>query len=91
MPLLLIAFILKIAIILGMEYGATLLSASLGRRPSANPKSATLGVRVDLEMLAHIDAEIREIAKERRGLIVTRADVVRMWVAEAIERRTRKK
>ena len=51
-------------------------------------KTAPVGLRLELDILDEIDALAREMS--RPGIIVTRADVIRMFVHEAVEARRRK-
>lgn len=63
----------------------------MGRKTSDDPKATTLGIRVTADQLAAIDDAIAEIKREHPGLELTRSDVVRMWINEAIQRRAKKK
>lgn len=61
----------------------------MGRRP-AEKKTVQIGVRLDEEEIADIDAEIDQLRKSS-GVRVTRSAVIRAWIDEARERRRGKK
>lgn len=57
------------------------------RKPKTTAKGEHLGIRVDAEVVREIDAEIAEVARDRPGLVLTRSDIVRMWITAAIQRK----
>ena len=56
----------------------------VGRKPSKNPKGVHLGIRVDDQMARALDREIKFEEQLRPGLGLTRSDVVRLLIAEAL-------
>jgi len=56
----------------------------VGRRPAKNPKGVHLGIRIDERTARALDREIVEEERLRPGLGLTRSDVVRMLMAEAL-------
>ena len=63
----------------------------LGRKPSDNPKDIQLGIRVDEETLQSIDREIKSEEASKPGLSLGRSDMIRMFIAEAIQARRSKR
>lgn len=63
----------------------------MGRKPADNPKATTLGIRVNADQLAAIDEVIAEVRREHPGMELTRSDIVRSWINEAIARRAKRK
>lgn len=63
----------------------------MGRKTSDNPKATTLGIRVTADQLTAIDEVIAEVRREHPGMELTRSDIVRAWINEAIARRAKKK
>ena len=61
----------------------------MGRKPVENPLSVQLAFRVDGETAEAIDLEIK--AEVRPGLKLSRNDMARMLVAEALEARATKR
>ncbi len=61
----------------------------MGRRPSANPKSTQISFRIDAAATAALDREVE--ADQRPGLTLSRNDVARMLLAEALEARAAKR
>ncbi len=61
----------------------------VGRPPSENPRNVTIGYRIDQATADDLDAEL---AQERRpGLVLSRNDVARMLMTEALEVRKAKR
>jgi hypothetical protein len=60
-------------------------STSMGRRPSSNPLSIQLAFRVDEKMGEALDAEID--VEQKPGLVLSRNDVARILLAEALDAR----
>ena len=63
----------------------------VGRKPSDNPKDIQLGIRVDDETLQAIDREIKTEQASKPGLSLGRSDMIRMFIAEAIQARRSKR
>jgi len=61
----------------------------MGRKP-AEKKTVQIGVRLDEDEIADIDAEIEHLRKTS-GVRVTRSAVIRAWIDEARERRRGRK
>jgi len=61
----------------------------MGRKPAKNPKDVHLGIRVDNRTARAVDREIEFEEQLRPGLGLTRSDVVRMLMAEALAARDR--
>jgi hypothetical protein len=60
----------------------------MGRRPAQNPKSVQLAFRVDQATAEALDEQIK--AEERPGLPLSRSDMARMLIAEALAARAEK-
>jgi hypothetical protein len=63
----------------------------LGRRPSANPKDVQVNVRFDAALTKLLDEEAAHEEALRPGIYVTRSDVIRLLVGEAIAARSKKR
>lgn len=59
----------------------------MGRKPAKNPKDIHLGIRIDEGTAAALDKEIELEEQHRPGLGLTRSDVVRMLMVEALAAR----
>lgn len=64
-------------------------SAGVGRPPAENPRNVQIGFRVDQDTAALIDAEIETV--QQPGLIISRNDMARILMAEALEARADKR
>ena len=60
---------------------------AVGRKPSKNPRAIHLGIRVDDRTARALDHEVAIEEQARPGLGLTRSDVVRMLMAEALAAR----
>lgn len=61
----------------------------MGRRPASNPLSVQLSFRVDEETGRAIDVEVK--TESRPGLAISRNDMARILIAEALEIRAAKR
>jgi hypothetical protein len=64
-------------------------SPGVGRPPAENPRNVQIGFRVDQATSEAIDAEIA--VEQRPGLLLSRNDMARMLMAEALEARAEKR
>ena len=65
-------------------------SAPMGRPPAEKPRNVQIAFRIDQATSDQIDAELE--ADARPGLVLSRNDMARILMAEAIEaRRTKRK
>ena len=72
------------------EGGAVRLLAKRGRRPSPKPKSAHVGVRLDVDRADAIDDEVRRLEKAHPGIPFTRSMVIRALITEHLVKRRAK-
>jgi hypothetical protein len=64
-----------------------MLSTRMGRRPSPNPKNAHVAFRADEKLTEMIDAEVAR-RKKKGGLVdLTRSQVVRSLVYDALRKK----
>ena len=63
-------------------------SPAVGRPPADNPRNVQIAYRVDQATADAIDAEIN--AELRPGLLLSRNDMARMLMAEALAARTQR-
>ena len=61
----------------------------VGRRPSDNPKSVHIGIRVDQATADALDAEAARLRKAE-NLDLGRSDIVRKLIAEALAARSKR-
>jgi hypothetical protein len=64
-------------------------SSGVGRPPADKPRNVQIAYRVDEETAKAIDAEIA--TEQRPGLTLSRNDMARMLMAEALEARQQKR
>lgn len=64
-------------------------SVGVGRPPAENPRNVQIAYRVDQATADAIDAEIA--TEQRPGLLLSRNDMARMLMAEALEARIEKR
>ena len=64
-------------------------SAAVGRPPAENPRNVQIAFRVDQATADALDAEIA--TEHRPGLLLSRNDVARMLMHEALEARADKR
>ncbi len=57
--------------------------------PADQKKGVHIGLRVEQAIIDAIDEEARDIEKRHPGVKVQRAAIVRAWLQEAIERRSK--
>lgn len=61
----------------------------MGRPPAENPRNVQINFRVDQATAEALDAEI--LAERRPGLVLSRGDIARMLMHEALEARIEKR
>ncbi len=61
--------------------------AEMGRKPAENPKSTVVSFRIDEETTERLDLQVE--AEQRPGLILSRGDVAKMLLAEALAARAK--
>ena len=59
----------------------------LGRRPAENPLSVQLSFRIDDATAEQLDTELAKATDEHPGLVLSRGDMARMLMAEALKAR----
>lgn len=64
-------------------------SAVVGRPPAENPRNVQIAFRIDQQTAESVDAELD--ADRRPGLVLSRNDMARILMAEALEERARKR
>lgn len=64
-------------------------SAAVGRPPSDKPRNVPISFRIDAETAKSLDGEIA--AEQRPGLVLSRHDMARMLMAEALEARAERR
>lgn len=74
---------------LSMSNAHAVKSDGLGRKPSDNPKSIHLGIRVDEATAEALDAEIARL-KKVENLDLGRSDIVRKLITEALAARIKR-
>jgi hypothetical protein len=64
-------------------------SAAMGRRPASNPLSVQLAFRVDEDTGRALDHEMK--IESKPGLAISRNDVARILIMEALAQRAKKR
>ena len=64
--------------------------AEVGRRPAENPLSVQLSFRIDDATAEQLDEELKKAMEMHPGLVLSRGDVARMLMAEALKVRRSK-
>lgn len=72
-----------------IHMNARAINSGMGRRPANNPLSVQLAFRIDEATAKAIDGEIKN--DERPGLHLSRNDMARILVAEALAARAKKR
>lgn len=63
---------------------------NVGRKPAKNPLSEQISFRIDESTAEQIDAVLEIQKANNPGLVLSRGDMVRMLVAEALAARSKK-
>lgn len=64
---------------------------AVGRKPSKNPLSTLLSFRIDEAQTKALDAEMERMLRETPGLMLSRGDMARILVVEALESRAKRR